>query len=255
MIKYININEINNLKINFKDLIEIKKLYSNKNINKFFDGDLLLEEAIDVFIKLSSKKIIGIENISYSFINILKKYNILDNKAWESFDKCSFDYERDYSDDEYDEKLESYDDIESIKEKIETIINSICNISNIKFGKASFTDILFNLDNIDCEFSILNEANKDIFEEYYKLDDPIEEFFNNYSEDATIYYFKDYSIPSKIITLFNERVVVNGYGGMATEMFSMEDRYFITISDGLFNEPINIKLLLFIICALLGGRK
>ena len=254
MIKYINANEIDKLKINFKDLIEIKKLFSNKSINNFFDGDLLLEEAIDVFITLCSKKIIGIENISYPLINILKKHNVLDNKVWESFYKCSFDYEKEYSDDEYDEKIEPYDDIESIKEEIETIISSICNISNIKYGKASFTDILFNLDNIDCEFSILNEANKDIFGEYYNFDDPIEEFFNTYSEDATIYYFKDYSIPSKIMTLFNERVVVNGYGGMATEMFSMEDTNFITISDGLYNEPINIKLLLFIICALVGGK-
>lgn len=255
MIKHINSDEINNLKVSFEEIIILKKLLVKDKLNKFVKQEINLKDAIDVFYIVNSMNIFLKEDISFIFTSILIKENIIDEKTYKSFKKCTFNYDHKYDEEEYDKKVELYDDIEDIQKDIDNIIGYICKKANIKYGSASFTDIIFDVDSVDCEFRKINECNKEIFENYYNYEDPIQEFYENFSEDATIYFFKGIKVPDRIIRLFNEKTGGNGYGGFVTELYIIEDSTYLTIADSLYNEPIDIKIILIVICSLLEGGK
>lgn len=250
LINSIKNDELNNLREKFTDIISIKKELSTDKIRSFNKEILSFNDAVKVFLAISGSKLISIENKTQIFSSYLRKSNLLDKNLFNKFEECTFDYINDYG----DEEMEAYDDVD-IEGRIEEIITSICKKIGIETEHERYSDIIFNLDDIDYEYKELSESSKCIYEDYIDSDDPVSDFTESYGEDAIVYIFKGIKLSQRIIDIVNINAPSNVYGGFRTEMFTMGNNTFLTLSDYFFCDPIDINFALSVICSLVEGGK
>lgn len=255
MIKHINADELDILRERFEDIVRLKKLLMEGKISNFLKQNINLNDAVNVFLAFCSMEINVQEDIYSIFTSILKEKALLDTISMNIIERGTFNYDDTYSEEEYDSKVEEYYDIDEFRSDLDTIIGCVSKKINIKYGSAMFTEIIFNVDYVDDELRNIYEDNKDTFEDLSNSDDPMEEFYQDFCEDATIYYFKGIIFPDRLINLFNKSVGSNWNGGFATEIYTLGNNSYLTISDSLFNEPISIRIILILFCSLLMGGK
>ncbi|NMA50098.1 MAG: hypothetical protein GX947_10125, partial [Tissierellia bacterium] len=210
--------------------------------------------SVNVFLDIVSTPLIEVENIVEIFSSYLNKSNLLDEDTLEKFYNCTFDYNRDYSDEEYEKKEEEYIDNESMSD-FEYLIEHISEKIGFEIKSADFSDIVFYFDDVDYEFKELHESNRELFEEYKDYQDPASAFFESYGECATVYLFQDFKLSERLVDIVNFKIPVSYNGGLQTEIFTRGNNTYLTISDSFNYEPINREFLATLLCSLIKGGK
>lgn len=246
-----------------KELSDLEFLLENKkngNIDKFSNAEMSLDDGMNFYKKLTNLKSnfydYGlIENKEDSLIEIMIKNNYGDENFYDSLHEITFNTQRCFNQDEYDRKVDdmSYGN-DTSEIFFESIIEYVCEKSNIKLKTSSMLDILIS-DNSK-EFNDVKKEFEYVLEYYIEDNDEEEGFMENMPEDCNVFLFENLAFDETDFENINSSVSTYGYEGFSTESYMLGDNAYLDVSQHIYFEPLETEFVLSIICALyLGGKK
>lgn len=246
----------NTLYRNLEKIFGFKTKVSKDIVEDFMNKKLSFFKAIDTYLSLNAFSLIEIENLEDVLYEYFDKDNFIDKKIIDNIRKISFKYSKDYSDEEYEYRVERYFEDFYPPDILDDIIFELCKVGNIEFEKEFYSDIIFYVDSIDSCYIPLSESCKPVAEDYGNSDSPEEELVSSYGENPSVFCFKGLTISDQLKDAINFKVSSYDNGGFATEIFTKGNNTYLTISENLYLEVINEKFLLLIASFLIneGGK-
>lgn len=257
MIRHINQNEIETLKEGLMELVRVKKVLNiGKKINQFFDGDLQLKEAMQVYksIVSAAKLNKSYDSLNEVMVHYLIEHKVLNEKQLNWLEKFTFDYRKETSE-EYESKSEELDDVYENKENMEELIIELGENLGIEVKAATFSDVVLeDLNDDNKEFKFYQDETESIVSNFNTEEDIFEQYMDMFNEDATIFVFKDIKVPISDQNIINLKFGVS-YGGIASEVVANGKDTFCMISDTTFTNLLSKEILLMLICILMECRE
>jgi len=239
--------------------LEMKRLIettSTNDILAFGNGLLSIDKAIDIYINTVSSFLLKVDSLEENMYEYLKENNLIELETINNIKKVSINYDEEYDSDEYEERYSKIFEEEYPPEVFERIITDICKKYNINYEIEQYSEIIFNSQNVDSCYLELSKNCTSIYDEYINADDPIFEFIENFSDNPNVICFKNIIFDESLLNGINILFPDTGSGGFLSEVFTIGNNTYLTISENLYSEIVNEKIILLIITGLikLGGK-
>lgn len=264
MIKNLNINEVDILKVKLKEFVKIKLLQKNQEITKsFFQGTLNLEEAIKIYIRITAITTIDNPNKSINDVmeNYLTAFNIITEEDVSVLNSTTFDY-RKCSSDEHDDRCNDMVDMDQIEYELEDLLSKVCEKFGVYVTSEALSEIIL-YHPYQVFLPIYNE-NANIREDILAdMDEGEEEenscskFYDYVGGDAIVIAFENLKISSDDIDVLNLKLSRNSYySTIRTEFFVRGEVTYFVISDTQLVDCIDKEIVLMLIGMLItyGGK-
>lgn len=238
-----------------------KYLKKDKVVKDFFDLDLSLDKASKVYntitcLNLPKETFVSIHEVMTKY---LIKNNMIDEELSDILNEFTIDFERLnlYTKEEYQGyedycgELDLYDSQENINNFIITIGKKL----NVEIKTGIFSEIVLS-DVDDDDFRCFDDVAQNYlgtFEDSDNEKDKYSEFYEMFNEDARIIILKDIKVSEYFEYAINHKFI-NGYGGIATELFIDGNNTILILSDSQYTDMLSNEILLMITSELIEQK-